>query len=275
MLAPDEPANVTRVEEYFSGGRRRTRTVTDATYNNSYIGDRGACSTAAPTDNSTASQTTAQSRLCKYQKFTLENSSNGPNKYCVSQPLVRMQTTKTALKNRVNSLTATGTTNIHEGFMWGWRTISPNAPFADGRPYTESTNTKVIVLMTDGENTWYEAANALNGSDYSAYGHYKHANGRLPPTHQNITTGSQARAAMDKLLLEACNAAKAKGVVIYTIAFSVNSDPIDAQGIQLLKDCAATSPGDVSRYYAPNSQATLSQAFASIGNSISKLRITR
>ena len=248
-----------------------TRTVTDASYNNSYIGDTGSCSTAAPTDNSTASQTTAQSRLCKYKSATNKASTAGPNTYCTSKPLVRLQTAKTSLKTTVTSLAASGTTNIHEGFMWGWRTISPNAPFADGTAYNTQGNTKVIVLMTDGQNTWFDAANALNGSDYSAYGYYKSANGRLPTTNQNVTTETQARAAMDALVRQACSGARAKGITIYTIAFSVNSDPMDDQAKQLLKDCA----GDISRYYAPNSQSTLSQAFASIGDSISKLRITR
>ncbi len=65
--------------------------------------------------------------------------------------------------------------------MWGWRTISPNAPFADGVAYNTSNNTKVIVLMTDGQNTWFDAANALNGSDYSAYGYYKSATAGCRP----------------------------------------------------------------------------------------------
>ena len=199
------------------------------------------------------------------------SSTAGPNTYCVSKPLVRLQTAKATLKTTVTSLTDSGSTNVHEGFMWGWRTISPNAPFADGAAYTSTSNTKVIVLMTDGQNTWSDAANALNGSTYSAYGFYKAANGRLPTTHQDITTETQARAAMDELVRQSCSAARAKGVIIYTIAFSVNSDPMDEQAKQLLKDCA----GDITRYYAPNSQATLSQAFTSIGSSIGKLRITR
>lgn len=269
MLAPDEPADV--VETYYdSRGRLRSNTV--AGYDNNYLGDKGSCSTAAPTDSSIASQTTSQSRLCKYKSATNKSTSGvGPNVYCPSKPLVRLQTTKSALKTTVSSLVASGTTNIHEGFMWGWRTISPNAPFADGRPYNTQGNLKVIVLMTDGMNTWNSMDNALNGSTYSAYGHYNSANDRLPPTNQNITTDSGARAAMDKLLRTSCANAREQGVVIYSIAFSVPRDPIDAQGIQLLKDCA----GDESRYYAPNSQSSLTNAFASIGNSVGKLRLSR
>ncbi len=273
MLAPDEPANPTHTVTSTKNGKTTTTTVTDATYNNSYLDDKGFCSTTPANDNTTATQTTAQSRLCKYKqaKGKVTSSGYGPNAYCVSKPLVRLQTTKTALKTTVTSLTAGGTTNIHEGFMWGWRTISPNAPFGDGRPYGTANNYKVIVLMTDGQNTWYSAANALNGSDYSALGYYKSANGKLPPTNQNVTTDAQARDAMDKLVKLSCDAAKAQNVKIYTIAFSVNSDPMDAQALALLQYCASKPE----YYYAPNSQATLNTAFASIGSSIGTLRVTK
>lgn len=270
MFAPDEPADV--VENYYDYyGRLRTRTT--QSYDNSYIGDKGSCSSAAPTDASTASQTTSQSRLCKYKSATsmVTTAGWGPNAYCNSAPLVRLQTTKASLKTTVDSFVASGATNIHEGFMWGWRTVSPNAPFADGRPYSTKDNVKVVVLMTDGMNTWYDMNNALNGSSYSAYGHFNSANGRLPPTNQNVTSGTEARNAMDQLVRTACSNARAQGVIIYTIAFSVPRDPIDDQGIQLLKDCA----GDPTRYFSPNSQATLSKAFADIGNSVGKLRLSR
>src|SRR5947209_10992012 len=52
---------------------------------------------------------------------------------------------------KINGLTANGDTNLHEGIMWGWRSLSPNAPLSDGKPYDTSanpTNQKVLVLMT-------------------------------------------------------------------------------------------------------------------------------
>ncbi len=273
LLAPDEPADISHTETYYdSRGRLKTRTIVDATYDNSYIADKGSCSTNAPTGNNTTDQTTAQSRLCKYKSLTGSNTSNSPNTACSSKSLVRLQTAKTDLVTKVNSLTASGNTNIHEGFMWGWRTISPSAPFADGRAYNTNGNQKIIVLMTDGMNTWSGADNDLNGSQYSAYGFYNSANPKLPSTNQNIGSSSQARSSMDKLTKEACDAAKAKGVIIYTIAFSVNSDPIDTQGTNLLKYCATS---EEHHYFSPSSQLTLSSAFTQIGNSISQLRLSR
>jgi hypothetical protein len=48
-----------------------------------------------------------------------------------------------------------GGTNQAEGLAWGWRVLSPSAPFTEGRPYNDPSDPvrKVIVLMTDGENT--------------------------------------------------------------------------------------------------------------------------
>ncbi len=46
-------------------------------------------------------------------------------------------------------------TSIGEGAAWGWRTLSPGAPFTEGRPYGAEENQKVLVLMTDGQNTYY------------------------------------------------------------------------------------------------------------------------
>ena len=52
-------------------------------------------------------------------------------------------------------MAAQGATGVGEGAMWGWRVLSPGAPFTDGRAYSTKNNTKVLVLMTDGQNTYY------------------------------------------------------------------------------------------------------------------------
>jgi hypothetical protein len=84
------------------------------------------------------------------------------------------------------------------------------------------------------------STNGPNGMclSHEAPGYYTLSNGRMPPTNQNITTAGQSRAALDELTLQACTNAKAKGIVIYTVGFSVTSDPIDAQGQNLLQACA-------------------------------------
>ena len=153
----------------------------------------------APTDDQTL-----LTRACKYKSPVIASTStNGPNGMCLSQPLLRLTPSKSTLISKINGLTANGDTNLLEGMMWGWRSLSPNAPLSEGKPFNTSstpTNQKVLVQMTDGYNNWSAAANTWGRSNYEGPGYYMLANGRMPPTNQNITTASQSRAALDELL---------------------------------------------------------------------------
>ena len=239
-------------------------------YQNDYIDDTPSRGCSGPTPTTDQGLLT---RACKYKHPSVTNTSSyGPNGMCVSQPLLRMASTQSTLTSKINGLSANGDTNLHEGFMWGWRTISPNAPFSDGRPYDTSpaaTNQKVIVLMTDGFNNWSAAANTWGLSNYEAPGYFTLANGRMPPGNQNITSLAQSRAALDELTLEACTNAKAKGIDIYTVGFTVSSDPIDSQGKALLQNCAT----DSAHAYIATDATSLADAFKQIGAGIGKLRI--
>jgi hypothetical protein len=200
----------------------------------------------------------------------------GPNVSCTSRPLTRMTTSQTTLKNEIAALSASGNTNIHEGLMWGWRTISPSSVFADGASYTKEFNNKVIVLMTDGMNTWN--ANAYNptlNSTYSAYGFFKNpdgtsANTRIPTGNANPTTDAQSRAAIDAMTLQSCQNARAAGVVIFTVGFSVPGDVIDQQGLDLLRDCA----GNSTRFFVASDAAAINDVFQQIAQSIGRLRLS-
>lgn len=76
----------------------------------------------------------------------------GPNAGCIAQPLIRLTDSFSAVKAGMDGMVAGGDANIAAGVMWGWHTLSPNAPFADGAAYSDDTTRKIMVLMTDGEN---------------------------------------------------------------------------------------------------------------------------
>ncbi|GLS45009.1 pilus assembly protein [Methylobacterium brachythecii] len=271
MFAPDEPGNGTTGTATFSG---------NYSYN-SYIDDK----TSAGNCNTTPSSfTAAESRACKYVAASGASYStsagvgipNGPNFLCTSKPLQRLTTNTATLKSLVNSLTAVGSTNIHEGFMWGWRTISPKSVFADGASYDSTTTNKVIILMTDGANSWNDNSSSYNKSLYFPMGYFVNAdgstaNGRLPSGYQNLGNSTDARNALDQLTLQTCKNAQSTGISIYTIGFSVSSDPIDAQGKTLLSNCAS-APGQA---YVANTSADLIQAFDNIAKSIGALRLSQ
>ncbi|MFZ4531361.1 MAG: TadE/TadG family type IV pilus assembly protein [Alsobacter sp.] len=269
MFAPDEAGNggTTSHRETSSGRTQRT--------GNSYLDDATATAgcTTTPADDATRMR-----RACKYVAPAGANTGGwaGPNTMCRSRPLTRLTSSRTALSMEIAALQADGNTNIHQGVIWGWRTLSPLSVFADGVPYTQRNTTKVLVVMTDGMNVWPSASNTVLQSTYSAYGYYTNADGskpdaRLPPANAGPTSDSQARAAMDALTREACRNAATAGVLIYSVGFSTASDPIDSQGLQLLRDCA----GVTERMFIATDSNALVTAFQRIAQGIGQLRLAR
>lgn len=280
LLAPDEPGDASAQVAPFPVG---SQNPTAYSYN-SYLDDR----TGGSCQNSN-SYTTALGQACKYVNPTDAVSAsplgipNGPNFGCTTQPLQRLTNNTSTLKTLISNMAPLGSTNIHEGFMWGWRTLSPNSVFADGQPYASSTNSsnastinKVIILMTDGTNSWSANPYAPTGSLYFAAAYFKNANGttpnpRMPPKYQNIADANTARSALDALTAEACSNAKGVNISIYTIGFSIPSDPIDAAGQTLLKNCASSAD----QYFLANTSDDLIKAFQTIQASIGALRLTQ
>lgn len=277
LFAPDEPGSGTTGAQSFWDSATGKYHYTF----NSYMND-GAGTSSCPT--AASSFQAAESRACKYANpvgisYTADGPAgipNGPNFSCTSKPLQRLTTSTSTLKNLVSSLQASGATNIHQGLMWGWRTLSPNGIFQDGTAYSSKTTSKVIVLMTDGANSW--SPNPYNNYNYSLYfpmGYFRNADGsspnpRLPTGYTNVTNAADARVALDQLTLQACNNAKAAGVSIYTIGFSVSTDPIDTQGTDMLKSCASSS----AQAFVANDSSSLIAAFDQIGKKIGSVRLT-
>jgi Flp pilus assembly protein TadG len=271
QFAPDEPDANDDDDYVFGSGRRKTTWR----YPNSYLSDNSnsACSGE---ETGAGAYVKAQTKLCKYkykQKFTTPKlgSSGGPNYMCNVQPLTRLTSDKDAIETKINQMVANGTTNLVEGFMWGWRTISPYAPFTDGQPYEKRNNRKVIIFMTDGMNVW-ESANNHNGSQYSPFGYY--ISGRLTDDEQ-INSATEAAEAMDAKTLEACTNAKAAGILVYTVGFDTGSD-ITEQGRALLRNCASTDPTGTQKlaYIATNS-GDIIKVFNDIAHQLGALRLAQ
>jgi hypothetical protein len=209
---------------------------------------------------------------CKYgttaNKATVANTTvsglpAGPNFMCTSAPLLPLSTNKTTIKNALNNMVAQGATGVGEGAAWGWRALSPGAPFTDGRAYGTKNNTKIIVLMTDGQNTYYPNSKFLK-SWYDVYGYVDRNHLGTTSTSSSTLTGI-----MDQRTLQVCNNAKAAGVIIYTVAFQIPGD--EAGALALLNSCAS----DKDKYFAPGTDAELLAAFNAIGQDISELRVSQ
>ncbi len=226
-------------------------------YENDYISDTGgACSGST----SGKSDLWRQQRTCKY-KSASPASGLGPNFLCDSQAITPLTSTRSTLNTAVGGLQAAGDTNILEGITWGWRTLSPNAPFTEGKSYTAPNNRKIIILMTDGMNN-YNGVNNPNMSYYFTYGFAK--DGRIGQTTSNNTTLTTL---LDAKTLQACTNAKNQGILIYTIGFGSGA----SGSANLLRGCAS----DPTDYYTPQNSSDLQPVFQQIAQSINSLRIAQ
>jgi Flp pilus assembly protein TadG len=199
--------------------------------------------------------TDAMRNAAKYAGRT----SNRPNSECTIKNIVPLTNDKAALLSHVNAMQASGFTHINLGASWGWRVLSPGAPFTEGAGFQDSDWKKSFVLLSDGVNTIPGRSSAL-GSDYTAYGYL--SQGRLG-TQSRV----QAERALDASTLQVCSRMKELGVRVYTILLMEN----DRNTVNMMRSCA-TSP---EMFFASPSGAELRNVFQTIANDLTNLRLTR
>ncbi len=183
-------------------------------------------------------------------------------------PVTRLTSDRDTIVSGISKMSARRYTYLPSGLAWGWRSLSPNTPFADGASYSDGAVRKVIVLMTDGANTrstWGKWNGLENDSrdwkknlgrrslhnQSEVYGH----NG------SNITNANQITA-------ELCTNIKKEKIMVYTIGFEIEADS-DIENI--MKACA----GNGGQYYDANNSTELADAFKEIGKSLLNLRLTK
>lgn len=185
----------------------------------------------------------------------------GPNRGCGLVPVQRLTEDYDSITTAISNMQATGTTNIPMGLMWGWHTLSPRAPFADGRPYGEERLQKIIILLTDGDNV----NNTSDTPDDSAYtGIGLIWQNRIGVGRDSSSTAR--RNAMDSRLEELCNNLRNDDIMLYTVGVQV-----DSRTQTLLSNCA--TEGDM--FYNVSNTAGIEAAFDRIAGSIENLRIAR
>jgi hypothetical protein len=191
----------------------------------------------------------------------------GPNKGCGLKKLQRLTTDYASLKTQINALNADGTTNIPIGLAWGWNVLSPTGPFSDGSSYNTPKMKKVVVLMTDGENT-FSYFDTPNDSHYGGAGYIWQkrilkANGSPLDAQADSATRT---AALDSRLALLCSNMKAKGIEIYTVRVEV-----DTGNSTVLKNCAS----DANHYYDVKNAIDLNAVFQTIAGQIAALHLSR
>jgi len=184
----------------------------------------------------------------------------GPNRACPT-PVVPLTDDFDKLRKAAAAMTewnGSGT-NVSEGLSWGMRVLSPAAPYTDGAPWKTPGVSKIVMLLTDGENVVYGASNEPTKSDYTSYGYL--AGGRFGSDNQ--TTAARN---VDGWTRSVCTQLKNQGVQIYTMVLQS-----DTAANRALYSACASDPSD---YYAVNDPAKLPNVFQQIANKFSKLQLT-
>lgn len=215
-----------------------------------------------------------QERLCKY---TGSASGGSPNQDCPTNALTPLTGTKATVKAAIDAMYPQGYTNIHQGTIWGFHMLSPTEPLTQGKAYEDATS-KVMIVMTDGENTVDSyGANMNNADTFQAYG-WPGApsatggvsyNGRIfSNDYPEPSSDEEVTASMDSRTLEACTNAKLNDkITIFTIGLSAPNQ----KTIDLLTDCA-TVPENA---YFPTDPTKLTEVFKTIADQLSNLRLSQ
>lgn len=144
-------------------------------------------------------------------------------------------------------------TYIPAGLIWGVNVLSPTAPFSEGAAYdpTNRRPRKVMVLMTDGENTL----------------RFQASDGRHTAPSGNATAqAAQLKQTYDDMN-DICTYAKSKQIEIFTVAFDITA----ATAVTAMRNCAS-SPA---HYFDAKDRQGLADAFKAIALSLQNVRITQ
>lgn len=175
------------------------------------------------------------------------NPSGGINSGCNKTYVLPLTNIYGTIKSKIDSLNASGTTLSNVGMTWGYRVLSPEAPFREGKPWADVTNKKVAILMTDGDN------NIGNSSSYSAYG---------PWTTLRLTDTN-----LDQKLATTCQNMKDNGITIYTITFTSG---INNATKNFFRNCASAPD----KFFDAPQQSDLLDAFEDIARELSNIHIS-
>ncbi|HEY8964726.1 MAG TPA: vWA domain-containing protein [Alphaproteobacteria bacterium] len=167
------------------------------------------------------------------------------NQYCPAATVMPMTSDREALHDHIDTMEAEGATVPTSGMNWGFRVLSPEAPFREGSGWNHEYWQKAVLFMTDGETAisgdatsyWMGAKNNISNSTI---------NTRLQNTCTTLKNSSH-------------------NVKIYTVIFG----SLDATTRAVYSNCA--SPNS---FYEALTQEELVEVFEDIARELANLHIS-
>ncbi|HAH09265.1 MAG TPA: pilus assembly protein TadG [Alphaproteobacteria bacterium] len=197
-------------------------------------------------------------RLRNSAKYVNRRSTR-PNQDCNIQAVMPLTNNKAQILSYLDGMKAQGYTHIAEGAAWGWRLLSPTAPFTEAVPYDNQEWIKAFVLLSDGENTIPTRTTALL-SDYTAYGYL--SEGRL-----GTTNAAEAARRQDDKTQRICTRMKDLGIRVYTILL----EEAGTATVNMMRNCASSPEA----FFPTPTGAELEAAFQQIAADLTNLRLAK
>ncbi len=142
-------------------------------------------------------------------------------------------------RRSINGLKPRGWTYIPSGIVWGWRTLEGELPQRVAAAPKTGDHKRVMVIMTDGQNT--------------------RSKSNLTHDGQDLNDANQKTARL-------CDMVKNDDIEIYTIAYALD----DNFTKNLLRNCAS----DNANYFDAKTTDDLNKAFEEIGRNLEVLRVS-
>ena len=189
----------------------------------------------------------------KYAPYIYDPKNGSINTACPAEATELTEMTSADLEVLLAELKPSGNTYHDLGMIWGTRMISNGGIWGLSNPdtYKQIGVQRYLIYMTDG-------LMQTDRDSYSSYG-LEVYDKRVGATSDGDNNGRHT-----KRFLMACNAAKAKSISIWTIAFGTGR-------VDSLDKCASS----VDQSSIADSSDDLIQRFATIGKSIGALRIAQ
>jgi len=208
----------------------------------------------------------------KWKPYIFDPLNGSPNLYCPSEATRLTDLSRTEMESILTKLDPQGSTFHDIGMIWGLRMISDGGVFGSSNPsiYNDRPVNRHIIYMTDGEisapvnscytNWWGQCTNstANYSNAYSGYG-IEAFDRRVGATSTNDNNNRHT-----KRFSMLCNAAKAKNITIWTVAFGTGN-------VDSLNRCASNSD----QAFTVNNSEELIERFEEIGRNIGALRLSK
>ncbi|MFC3052511.1 pilus assembly protein [Kordiimonas pumila] len=203
-----------------------------------------------------------------------QNNGRGPNLGC-GPAITSLVAEKSTVIDAIDEMLPwhRGGTTSNLGLVWAWRVLSPawqglwggDTPATLPLPYDAPYMDKVVVVLTDGQNQFYDwpdhgpTGTGPFGSDFTGYDRLN--------TFGYSTLGA-AQTEIDSRFSNVCTSMKTEGIIIYSITFG--STP-NSTTQALYRGCASNP----AYYFHAPSNAELETAFEEIGRQLSNLRLSK